>query len=156
MPDNLTPEQRQKTMRAVKGRDTSLERVVSSALHKRGLRYRRCVTSLPGKPDFVFTRAKVAVFVDGDFWHGWRYPLWKVKLTEYWRKKIERNRRRDRLNFQRLRRQGWVVLRFWSHEVERDLDAVAAKIARRVAAALGLRAVLQNGHFASDAAQRCN
>jgi DNA mismatch endonuclease, patch repair protein len=135
MPDNLTPEQRQQTMRAVKGRDTSLEKTVSSALHKRGLRYRRCVTSLPGKPDFVFTKIKLVVFVDGDFWHGWRYPEWKATLTDYWQKKIERNRRRDRLNFQRLRRRGWTVLRFWGHEVERDLDAVADAIAGRVAAA---------------------
>lgn len=135
MPDNLTPEQRRKTMQAVKGRDTSLERIVSSALHKRGLRYRRCVTHLPGKPDFVFTRIKLVVFVDGDFWHGWRFPYWKEKLNEYWQKKIERNRRRDRLNFQRLRRRGWTVLRFWNHDVERDLDAVADEIARQVAAA---------------------
>lgn len=65
IPDNLTPEQRRKTMQAAKGRDTSLEKTVSSALHKRGLRYRRCVTTMPGKPDFVLPRAKVAVFVDG-------------------------------------------------------------------------------------------
>ncbi|MHB1426766.1 MAG: hypothetical protein ACYC3I_26720 [Gemmataceae bacterium] len=78
MPDNLTPEQRRKTMQAVKGRDTSLEKVVSSALHKRGLRYRRCVTSLPGKPDFVFSKARIVVFVEGDFWHGWRFPDWTL------------------------------------------------------------------------------
>lgn len=154
MPDNLTPEQRQKTMRAVKGRDTSLERVVSSALHKRGLRYRRCVTSLPGKPDFVFTRAKLVVFVDGDFWHGWRYPLWRAKLTEYWQKKIERNRRRDRLNFQRLRRQGWTVLRFWAHDVEHDLDAVAAEIVRRVEGACEDRTDAKNGQATSGTLRR--
>ena len=54
---------------------------------------------LPGKPDFVFIKARVVVFVDGDFWHGWRYPLWKQKLSDYWQKKIERNRHRDRYNF---------------------------------------------------------
>jgi DNA mismatch endonuclease, patch repair protein len=154
MPDNLSPEQRQKTMRAVKGRDTSLERVVSSALHKRGLRYRRCVTSLPGKPDFVFTRAKVAVFVDGDFWHGWRYPLWKAKLGEYWQTKIERNRQRDRLNFQRLRRQGWTVLRFWGHDVEGDPDAVADEIELRVAEARQARMNGKNGQATSDNLRR--
>lgn len=137
MPDNLTPEQRQKTMRAVKGRDTSLEKVVGSALHRKGLRFRRCVAKLPGKPDFVFSKVKVAVFVDGDFWHGWRFPAWQDKLTDYWRKKIERNRKRDRLNYQRLRRSGWRVLRFWSHEVERDLAGVVEQIAALVAAANG-------------------
>lgn len=135
MPDNLTPEQRRKTMQAVKGRDTSLEKVVSTALHKRGLRYRRCVTSLPGRPDFVFTRARIVVFVDGDFWHGWRFPQWKEKLQSYWKEKIERNRRRDRSNFQRLRRYGWTVLRFWSHQVEHDLDAVVERICSAVAGA---------------------
>jgi DNA mismatch endonuclease, patch repair protein len=137
LPDNLTPEQRRKTMQAVKGRDTSLERIVSSALHKRGLRFRRCVTSLPGKPDFVFSRVRVVVFVDGDFWHGWRFPLWKHKLTDYWRQKIERTRRRDRSNYRRLRRKGWTVLRFWSHQVDRDLDAVADRVATVVAEAMG-------------------
>jgi DNA mismatch endonuclease, patch repair protein len=122
-------------MRAVKGRDTSLERTVSSALHERGLQYRRCVTNLPGKPDFVFTKAKVVVFVDGDFWHGWRFPKWREKLQPYWRQKIERTRRRDRNNFQRLRRAGWKVLRFWSHQVDIDLNAVIEQIVAVVAVA---------------------
>lgn len=134
MKDNLTPEQRRKTMQAVKSRDTSLERIVSSALYLRGLRFRRCVSSLPGKPDFVFPRSKLVVFVDGDFWHGWRFPAWKDQLKEYWRLKIERNRRRDRLNFQRLRRKGWTVLRFWSHQVDRDLNSVIDKIEYRTSA----------------------
>lgn len=134
MPDNLTPEQRKKTMQAVKGRNTSLEKAVSTALHRRGLRYRRCLSSLPGKPDFVFVRAKVAIFVDGDFWHGWRFSKWRDKLTDYWRKKIERNRRRDQSNFQRLRRKGWMVLRFWSHQVEKDLNRVIERVEAVVAA----------------------
>jgi DNA mismatch endonuclease (patch repair protein) len=135
MPDNLTPEQRQKTMRAVKGRDTSLEKVVSSALYARGLRYRRCVTALPGRPDFVFPAARLIVFVDGSFWHGWRFPIWKDKLTDYWRKKIERNRHRDRRNFRKLRQDGWTVLRFWDHQVTRDLERVVDRVAHLVALA---------------------
>ena len=129
MADNLEPEQRRKTMQAVKGRDTTLERVVGSALHRLGLRYRRCVAELPGKPDFVFPRAKVVVFVDGSWWHGWRFPQWRDTIGEYWQTKIERNRKRDRKNFRRLRRQGWTVVRFWDHQVKRDLDRVVARIA---------------------------
>jgi DNA mismatch endonuclease (patch repair protein) len=132
MADNLTPEQRRKAMRAVKSRDTSLEREVGSALHRRGLRFRRCVADLPGKPDFVFARARVVVFVDGSWWHGWRFPLWKDKLGDYWQKKIERNRRRDRLNFQRLRRKGWSVVRVWDHQVRKDLNGVVDKVAALV------------------------
>jgi DNA mismatch endonuclease (patch repair protein) len=133
MADNLTPEQRVKTMRAVKGRDTSLEKKVSSALHRRGLRFRRCVGGLPGKPDFVFARARLIVFVDGDFWHGWRFPAWRDTLTDYWRKKIERNRRRDRSNFRKLRRAGWTVVRFWSHQVDADLAGVVERVAALLA-----------------------
>jgi DNA mismatch endonuclease (patch repair protein) len=128
LPDNLTPEQRRKTMQAVKGRDTGLERAVASALHARGLRFRRCVAALPGKPDFVFPRARVVVFVNGDFWHGWRFPAWSAKLTAYWRAKIERTRRRDRRNARRLRRLGWRVLRVWGHQVEKDLPAVVCRV----------------------------
>ncbi len=116
-------------MQAVKGKNTSLERKVSSAFHRLGWRYRRNDKLLPGKPDFVFTKARVIVFVDGDFWHGWRYPQWKHKLSEFWRAKIERNRARDRRNFAKLRRDGWLVIRLWGHEVEGDLDACVARVA---------------------------
>ncbi len=128
MPDNLTPEQRKKTMQAVKGRDTALEKAVASALQKSGLRFRRCVSSLPGKPDFVFTRTRLAVFIDGDFWHGWQFPRWSAKLTDYWRQKIERNRRRDHKNVRRLRCLGWNVVRIWEHEVGCNLPGVVARI----------------------------
>lgn len=133
MPDNLTPEQRRRTMQAVRGRDTTLERTLASALHAKGIRFRRCVSSLPGKPDFVFPRARLIVFVDGDFWHGWRFPAWRHKLSVYWQEKIDRNRRRDRLNRQRLRRSGWKVLRFWGHQVEQDLNAVVATVSANLA-----------------------
>jgi len=116
-------------MRAVKGKNTSLEQKVAAAFHGRGWRYRRNFALLPGKPDFVFTKARVVVFVDGDFWHGWRYPQWKHKLSsDYWRTKIERNRARDRRNFARLRRMGWTVLRLWGHDVEKNLDASIERV----------------------------
>jgi DNA mismatch endonuclease (patch repair protein) len=75
---------------------------------------------LPGRPDFVFVRARVAVFVDGDFWHGWRFPLWEHKLSPFWKKKIGDNRVRDLRNFRKLRTAGWVVLRIWEHEIKDD------------------------------------
>lgn len=115
-------------MQAVKGRDTSLERQVAAELSKHKLRPQRCVATLPGKPDFVFVKQRVVLFVDGDFWHGWRFPVWKHKLTDYWQQKIERNRKRDRNNIRRLRRMGWQVLRLWSHEVESDLDEAIGRV----------------------------
>jgi len=128
MADNLTPEQRRKTMAAVKGKNTSLELVVDAELSRLGLHYRRNVNDLPGKPDFVFDEERLIVFVDGDFWHGWRFPSWKHKLQGYWQEKIDRNRKRDRANFRRLRRQGWTVIRVWEHELKRDISRVIARI----------------------------
>ena len=129
MPDNLSPEDRIKTMRAVKGSNTSLERVVEAAFLGRGWVCRRNVADLPGKPDFVFDDARVVVFVDGDFWHGWRFPQWREKLTAYWKWKIERNRRRDLRHFRRLRRLGWRVLRLWEHQVAKDLPGAVRRVA---------------------------
>ena len=130
--DNLTQEQRSYTMSRVRSVDTSLERTVRSELHRRGLRFRKHVRALPGTPDVVFPRQRVAVFVDGDFWHGYRLPAWEQGLKPYWRDKIRRNRRRDRRNFARLRKLGWTVIRIWEHDVQRDLAEVTDRIEQAV------------------------
>lgn len=134
MTDNLTPEQRRYCMSRVKGKDTTLEKVVRSELHKRGLRFRKHVKKLPGMPDVVFPKAKVAVFIDGDFWHGYRFPLWRDTLSPFWRVKIGETRKRDQRNFAKLRRMGWQPIRLWQHSVKKDLDGVVegiAELARR-------------------------
>ena len=128
MPDRLTPEQRSRLMARVRGKDTGIELAVRRAVHARGLRFRKHARGLPGTPDLVFAGPKVAVFVDGDFWHGWRFPAWRHKLTPHWAAKIEGNRRRDRRNFVRLRRRGWLVLRVWGHDVLADAERVADRI----------------------------
>lgn len=120
MPDVMSREQRSRVMARNVARDTLPERRLHTLLAVSGLDFTRHDETLAGKPDFVFRAAKLAVFVDGDFWHGWRFPLWKHKLTEYWHEKIARNRHRDRRNFQRLRRLGWRVLRVWEHQIEDD------------------------------------
>lgn len=84
--------------------------------------------SLPGRPDIVFSSARVIVFVDGDFWHGYRYPAWTRRLSPYWHQKIQRNRLRDRRNFAKLRRAGWRVIRVWEHEVKKDLKGCVDRI----------------------------
>ncbi len=129
MPDRLTPEQRSAVMSRIRSTDTGIEVAVRSALHKRGLRFRKHVRGLAGRPDVVFSSARVAVFIDGDFWHGYQLSRWKDKLQPYWLDKIERNRSRDRRNFAKLRRSGWRVIRVWEHEIERDLDDVVDRIA---------------------------
>lgn len=133
MPDNLTPEQRSYCMSRVRGKDTSIEKRLRSELHRRGFRFRKHVRRLAGSPDIVFVGAKVAVFVDGDFWHGYRFPVWQHRLPKRWRNKIHVNRARDRRNFRRLRTQGWRVVRIWEHQIERGLE----ECVQRVASALG-------------------
>jgi DNA mismatch endonuclease (patch repair protein) len=115
-------------MSRVKNRDTGLERRLRSALHSRGLRFRKHVASLPGRPDLVIARVRLAVFIDGDFWHGYRFPSWEHTLPDFWRQKISLNRARDRRNFRKLRRAGWKVLRLWQHEIERDLPGCVLRV----------------------------
>ena len=129
MADVMTVEQRSRVMSRIRGKDTLPERYLNELLMAGGLMFARHDSSLPGKPDFVFSKAHVIVFVDGDFWHGWRFPLWKHRLAEFWRNKIEKNRARDQRNFRRLRRAGWKVVRIWEHEVEDNARSCAMRIA---------------------------
>jgi len=128
MVDHLTPARRSWNMSRIRGMNTSPERLVRRCAYRRGLRYRTHVMSLPGRPDMVFAAARIVVFIDGDFWHGWRFSTWCARLSPYWRAKIERNRRRDRNNFQRLRRAGWHVVRIWEHDVARGAEACVDRI----------------------------
>lgn len=116
----MSPEARSRLMSRIKGRNTGPEKIIASELRLRGMRFSCHQKSLPGRPDIVFRRARLAIFIDGDFWHGWRFPLWQHKLSEKWRDKIATNRRRDARNFRKLRRQGWRVVRIWEHEIERS------------------------------------
>lgn len=94
----------------------------------RGYRFRKHVKGLPGKPDIVFVKARLVVFLDGDFWHGYRFPEWEKTLSKFWRDKIGETRKRDQRNFAKLRRMGWRVIRVWEHSIENDLDGVLDRI----------------------------
>jgi len=118
-------------MAAVKSKNTSLEKIVFSALRKRGFRFKRHYKQLPGTPDVAFPQDKKAIFIDGDFWHGYRYPAWRGKIrSKFWREKIESNRLRDRRNFRKLRGLGWKVMRVWEHNIKRSPAATFEKIYR--------------------------
>ena len=133
MPDNMTPAQRRVTMSRIRKTDTKPELIIRRRSFARGLRYRKCVSGLPGTPDLVFAGARVVVFVDGDFWHGWRFEQWEHKLSSgYWKKKIRGNRQRDRRNRRLLRDQGWEVIRIWEHDVERNPDECVDRIEQAV------------------------
>jgi len=129
--DRVSVELRSRIMRAVRARDTRPEMALRRALYARGLRgYRVAPKWLTGKPDVVFPGARLAIFVDGCFWHGCpdhcRMP---AARASYWRTKIRRNRVRDASDAAVLRGQGWQVLRFWEHEIHDNAEAVVAAIA---------------------------
>ena len=114
-------------------RDTPAEMKIRRRLHAMGLRYRvdiPVLKRLRRRPDIVFTKARVAVFVDGCFWHGCpEHGTWPKRNAEFWRDKIETNRRRDRDTNERLEAAGWKVIRVWEHE---DPEEAAERIASAV------------------------
>lgn len=123
--DDLTPEQRRKNMQAIKSRDTTIEIMLRKALWHRGVRYRKNYKRLPGKPDIVITKHKIAIFCDSDYWHGydWENRNQRIKSNrEYWIPKIERNMARDKQVNEILATQGWKVLRFWEWQIRKHLD----------------------------------
>ena len=125
MADNLSAADRLKTMRAVKSSNTRLERKLYAMLAGMGLHgWRRHAADVSGKPDVVFPERKLAVFVDGCFWHG--CPICERKLPEtnpeYWRQKIRRNAERDAQNVAALTADGWRVVRIWEHELKPKAD----------------------------------
>lgn len=119
-------------MSRVRNKDTKPESTLRSALHRRGCRFRKNVSALPGRPDVVFTRVRLAVFVDGDFWHGYRYQTWRDSLPSFWREKIGETIARDKAIEVRLRDSGWCVLRLWEHEVEEDLESCVSRVVARL------------------------
>jgi DNA mismatch endonuclease (patch repair protein) len=127
--DIMSPETRSKVMSRIKGTNTSPERIMVRGLRSLGLYFSQHAKDLPGRPDIVFRRLRLAVFIDGDFWHGWRYPLWKHKLSPRWQEKIESNRARDARNFRRLRARGWLVVRIWEHQIEQAAESCISRVA---------------------------
>jgi putative nmeDIP very short patch repair endonuclease len=129
--DKLTPEQRKKCMQSNKSKGTKPELVLAKAMWAVGLRYRKNSGSIFGKPDFSFKKYKVAVFVDGEFWHGKDWEQRKAEIKgnrEFWIAKIERNIRRDMEVTGRLKAEGWTVLRFWSNDVVKNAGCHAEKV----------------------------
>ena len=126
--DHLTPQQRRRCMQANKATGTSIEIILGKALWKSGLRYRKHPKDVPGKPDFCFKKKRVAVFCDGEFWHGYEWECNKGRFhtrVEFWTSKIERNMQRDKEVNDTLRRAGWTVLRFWERDIrEHTSDCV--------------------------------
>lgn len=122
-------------MSLIKSRDTKLEtdflKLLSSEIYPRGYRYRKHYSRIPGKPDIVFIKEKVAVFLDGDFWHGYNFNKLKKRLPKkYWLGKIERNITRDKKTNIVLKKLGWKVVRFWEHDLQKRPESATLKIKR--------------------------
>lgn len=130
MADDRTVEARSETMRRIRSRDTSCEMTLRRELHRRGLRY-SLRKKLPGSPDVVFVSQRVAVFVDGCFWHGCpthcRRPAGNAA---YWSAKIQRNQARDARVTSELTASGWRVVRLWEHDVRTSPARCAARVER--------------------------
>ena len=129
-----TQEQISYNMRQVKNKDSVIELVLRKKLWDRGLRYRKNVKSICGKPDIAFIGKKIAVFFDSEFWHGYNWEERKRDFKshqEFWIPKIERNMERDREVTEKLESEGWIVLRFWGNEIKKN-TAHCADIIERV------------------------
>jgi DNA mismatch endonuclease (patch repair protein) len=125
--DNLTQDQRKRNMRNIKSKDTEIEILLRRALWNKGYRYRKNVKDLPGIPDIIMSKYKIAIFCDGEFFHGkdWeviRPKLMKSNNSEYWISKISRNIERDNEVNKALLFKGWTVIRFWGNDIKKDIE----------------------------------
>ena len=133
--DKHTPEQRRKNMQAVKNKDSQIELLLRKELWSRGLRYRKNVNRIYGRPDIVFIGKKVAVFCDSEFWHGYNWEERKKDFKshqEFWIPKIERNMERDAEVTAHLESEGWTVIRFWGNEIKKNTSQCADIIEKAV------------------------
>lgn len=116
-----------KNMRHIRSKDTSIEVKLRKELWHKGYRYRKNYKELPGSPDIVLTKYKIAIFCDSEFFHGKDWEVLKARLAkgsnpDYWIKKIERNRDRDVENDKKLLFLGWTVIHFWGKDILRNID----------------------------------
>jgi DNA mismatch endonuclease, patch repair protein len=129
--DVLTFEQRTKNMKAIRSKNTKMEVLLAKALWSKGIRYRKNDKSVFGRPDLTIKKYKVAIFVDSEYFHGkdWNIEKHRIKTNrDFWWKKIEENKKRDEIVNRFLVDKDWKVLRFWSHEIRKNLNLCIEKI----------------------------
>lgn len=127
MADVLTKEQRKKNMQHIKAKDTKIEVLLRKSLWKKGFRYRKNYKALPCRPDIALVKYKIAIFCDGEFFHGKDWEVLKPRLeksnnSEFWITKISRNRERDDEVNKQLLFKGWTVIRFWGDDIKKHTD----------------------------------
>jgi len=122
-------------MAKIRSQNTKAEIILRKLLWASGIRYRKNYKKLPGTPDMVLIKYKVAIFVDGEFWHGHNWVQKKQKIQAnrgFWIPKIERNMQRDEENNEALKKLGFTVIRFWENEIKKDLNGCLEKILRLI------------------------
>ena len=127
MADNLTKEQRRRNMQNIRSKDTKIELILRKALWNKGIHYRKNFARIPGKPDVVITKYKIAIFCDSEFFHGKDWNILKLRLkngnnSDYWYNKILKNREHDDKVNKELEYLGWTVLRFWGKDIKNNTD----------------------------------
>ncbi len=123
-----------KTARKIKNKNTQIERLLAKAMWAEGLRYRKNCKDIFGKPDFCFKGKRIAIFCDSEFWHGKKFlegEKFKTN-TDFWEEKIKRNIERDKEVNEKLRKEGWIVLRFWGKEIEKKIDECLSKVLKHI------------------------
>ena len=137
MADVLTKEQRRKNMQNIKSKDTKIEVILRKALWERGIRYRKNYNKLPGKPDIVITKYKIAIFCDSEYFHGKDWELLKPRLkkgnnADFWIDKIGKNIEHDKKINQELEKMGWTVLRFWGETIKKHPEECLKTIEKSI------------------------
>lgn len=129
MPDMFSKEKRSEIMSHIKGQNTAVELKVFSYLRKNKIYFQKHYSKAPGKPDIALPRKKIAIFIDGDFWHGRNFAKIEARLPNtYWKEKIKRNMERDEANGRLLKKEGWKTLRVWQTDIEKHREESLLKI----------------------------
>ena len=124
-----TTKKRSKTMAKIRGKNSKPELLLRKALWRKNVRFRLHSKDLIGKPDLTIAKYKLVIFIDGDFWHGYQWELRKPKTNQnFWIPKIERNMQRDQFATEQLANMGFTVMRFWEHEIKRNLNACVNQV----------------------------
>lgn len=124
----MSKEKRSELMSKIRSQDTGIEKLILKEMKKRKMDGFAYQLKMIGNPDFVFPKQKLAIFCDGDFWHGYQFQKRRSNLAEYWVKKISGNIRRDKKVRRILEKSGWTVVRFWEHQIQNNTEPCVSKI----------------------------
>lgn len=127
--DKFSKKKRSEIMSRVRSTNTKFEKVIFKEIRKSGIRFRSHYVGIIGKPDIALPKAKKAVFLHSDFWHGWRLSSWENILpSDFWKSKLQKNRIRDQFVVRKLRKEGWLVLVVWEHQINQSSEDIIKRI----------------------------